>query len=189
KNIFAKWQEPVMSVYEINGIDTANKTIALNDLMSDETYQLGFDEVGNERIGDLLSGILVPYYETHQFLFGALTVPKEARGFIESVLEVDFNNDQTQFIQNYVQFLLALFNPNANRTISPQKPEDLSWDTEIDLQVANEMLAQMEKRQVDPSIIYTAVVFWNEYTKAEKPVVTKPSAYAAAVDYYITKEL
>src|SRR5699024_9388847 len=71
KRMFSQWQNPVFSVFEIMGIDATNKSITLNDILTNKTYDLGFDEAGNERVGDLLAGALVPYYATYQFVFGA----------------------------------------------------------------------------------------------------------------------
>lgn len=188
KRLFKQWLEADFSAYVIQGIDGKKQTIQLEDLLTNEQVELGYDEVGTERIGDILVGVLVPYFGTKQFLIGALTIQKEASLFVKQLLANQFKNDKEQLKTAFPEFLIELFMP-SEQNIVPMDEVDLQWEHETYETVATQLKEKMAARNIESSVILTATIFWNKYSEINKPNVTKAESYAAALDYYVCKSL
>lgn len=176
KQAFASWEAAKSSIFEIVSVDKINEeNILIREVVSDETYTVMHRGIKQSNIGDFIIGTLLPFIQSHYFIFSTVSISQEGRDFIYDVLD-DFSLNQ--------EIIHALFPEWLGNIMAP--PEDeLEWLDPLYKEVAMQFAYHMDRKGVDEDTILNGIVYWNKYCLKHQPYVTKASTYAAALDYFI----
>src|SRR5699024_2333303 len=146
------------------------------DLDTNQTYQCIAKEETEQDIGNLLIGLLVPYIDAHDFLFGRLEFPNEGEDYILNLLsEIDINEDKLNDV--FPEFL-------AN-VIQPETENELDWPSPTHEMVAQLFTKHMLEKDMDEMVIQAGILLWNTYCLRHDPIIKKLGAYAAALEYFM----
>lgn len=176
KQAFTSWEQAKSSIFEVVSVDDGNEeNIMIREILSDETYIVMHHEVNKLNKGDFIIGTLLPFIQSHYFMFSAVSISKEASDIIYDILDSFILDKEINH---------ALFPEWVGNLIAP--PEDeLEWLDPLYKEVAMQFAYHMDKKDVDEDTILNGIIFWNDYCLKHQPYVTKTSTYAAALDYFI----
>ncbi|MBP1969362.1 tetratricopeptide (TPR) repeat protein [Virgibacillus natechei] len=180
KNTFEEWGNSKPSIYEILSTDQqANKKATLQDVLTNETYDIALDEENDFEEVNLVTGILVPYIDHHQFLFPMIELPSDSK---EKVIDLAKNYmdgaGDAGLAVDFPDFLGEALAIQAN-TI------ELEWDNPTHELVANHFENHMRAKGFDDKMISAGVLLWNIYCEKANPSFRKLGPSAAAIDYLI----
>lgn len=185
-----EWKNPVHSIFEVMTIDEKTNRITIQDLLTNAKYEIKQDSYEDIVLHDILIGSLQTYEAVSSLVFGAITLPTATKDFIMNIIDIEFNNDAEELHEDYpILMEIIISGPDTEKNERVANSEDeLSWFRPEHEEVANELAHFMHERQISDEMIYTAIIFWNDYCHLFDPVVTKTSTYAAALDYYICQK-
>lgn len=174
--IFSSWNEAQAGVFQMTSThDQSN--ITLLDISTNQTYPfLSKNKEAQHVVGNYAVGILIPYVNAYDFLFGMIEVPKDHENHILNLLnDIAMNNKSLDDV--FPKFLADTFNPDSD--------VPLQWTDPRHEMVAKVFEKQMTSKNIDDEIIQAGILFWNVYCLKENPNIKKPGTYASALDYLI----
>lgn len=177
KEVFASWQDAISSVFEIISVDdlTEEKMTVL-DLATKQTYEVVYEDIDENSLGDFIVGTLAPLIQSHTFMYATIQFPKE---------EIDFIYHLVDGFDLHTHTMTELF-PSCLGDIFEPYEADLEWPKQIYEEVAEEFVYHMKEKNINDDIIYSGILFWNHYCVEHNPTVMKTSTYAAALDYFMS---
>lgn len=176
KKAFLAWENAPSSVYEIIAIDDREKNkMTVQNLLTDETYQVIDKKAEESKQGDFIIGTLLPGLESNQYLFATVEIASEFEEDIRQAM-VEVHANQAMMNEIYPEIVGDIFASDA---------KDLEWVDPIYEEVAKVFANHMDLKDADEDYINLGIAFWNYYSNKHIPYVAKSAAYAAALDYVI----
>lgn len=177
KKVFWSWGNAQPGIFEITSIDDqAEPTMTLRDINTYKTYQCLRDNETEHDIGNFAIGMLIPYVNTHDFLFGMIEIPKEHEDHILNLLDnIESNNEELDDV--FPEFLAESIHPHEEYTFE--------WFDPRHEMVARLFVKHMMEKELDEVFIQAGVLLWNTYCHRQNPIIRKLGSYAAALEYLI----
>lgn len=181
KSILVKWPRTLPSVYEVISIDSPKSNfLQIRDLKTRETFEVPFQrEQNNFTEGSLLIGMMIPFVQHDNFLFSMVTLYDRDTQFYIDLLET-YSEKDGGMIKNFPDFLAEALNNGM---------KEFKWNNPLYEEVADLFVEHMENKKVNEEAIVSGITIWNEFCQKENPTIQKSEPYAAALDYYIQKEV
>ncbi|GAB3055818.1 SEC-C metal-binding domain-containing protein [Virgibacillus ainsalahensis] len=173
RNTLAEWGGRTPAVYEIISIsDEPSEMARVQDMLTGSVYSVPFSEEDDFKEGNLGVGILIPFVQHHEFLFTMI----ELQGINREVMELAEEYGEEGLVEDFPDFLAEALTVNIDTF-------NIEWRNQQDEAVANLFTDHMQSKDVDDEIITTGVFIWNAYCHMNSPVIKKPAAFAAALEY------
>lgn len=181
KSILVKWPRTLPSVYEIISIDSPKRNfLQIRELRTMETFDVPFERANsNFTEGGLLIGMLIPFVQHDNFLFSMVTLYDRDTNFYIELLDT-YSKKDGGLKGNFPQFLQEALQSGATEFV---------WEHPQHEEVANLFAEKMETNEIDDDTIGIGITLWNDFCKKENPTIQKTEPYAAALDFYIQKEV
>lgn len=176
KRTFSEWGKAAPSIYKVSSATA--EWVTVKDVRTDETYKVSKYEEDIYKEGNLLTGILIPYIQEYDFLGSAL----ELLHIDEKIINLAEQLNNEEMTKHYPDIL--------SRVITLEiEPFDLEWDNPLHEIVIDLFVQHGEEKYEDENILSVGLYIWSMFTMEENPVIKKPQAYAAALDYVIQHEV
>lgn len=177
---FSTWGESVTGIFTVIFDENENDEwhLALQDEQTLEIYPYGGD-LNLVEEGEALVGTIIPFMDSYSFFLGALPLAVEHTGTTFDALGK--LNERGELVNEQFPSFLA----NMMQVPSEEIIMQLEW-IDHKYQVTAQLFTEhMEEKGYEPFVIQTAIILWNYYCKEQNPIVRKPAAYAAVVDYFL----
>ncbi|MHA6250906.1 SEC-C metal-binding domain-containing protein [Oceanobacillus sp. CAU 1775] len=174
RNAFSNWKEAVFSIFKV--IEVTDEKYTLQDIRSNETYYLRTHEERILEDNGVLTGVLLPFVKYHEFLLTEIHLLKENHLNYEK-----FSNlTDLEFKKRYPEILADL--------LVGQVEED-EWEHRTHEAVAEMFSEHLRLKTSDENYIRTGIELWKDFISYAEPIIRKPEAYAAGLDYVIQQAL
>lgn len=182
KKVFSTWGDVKPAIYEILSIDdqTISK-ITVQDVQTKENYELIFDEVSENSVGNLLIGLLLPFVQTHNFFSLMSEIPQARKEHIFSLLD-ELEAEDEELNDVFPAFVAQMINDDEDNDV-------LEWDDPYHEMVALLFTNHLLKKGFDEQATDAGTLFWHTYCQMNDPLVRKPESYAAALEYFIQQKI
>lgn len=188
KRALEKWKQPIHSAFQLIEIDEANNQSTIQNLVTNQTYTINNAEFGEPVLNEILIATVIELDNIAQIIIGAMTLHPSNKNNVIHILDDEFNMIQNEVNVDFPYFLETVIAASQSG-FQAEGADNLFWLEEAYELIAGEFIHHMREREMAPELINEALVFWNKYSQAYEPTVTKTSTYAAAVDYFISQQL
>lgn len=166
--------------------------LEIEDVFSSEKKTVKLLEKDEElEVGDSILGLLLPYvnyemYFTMYLDFDANETPGLVSEIRQSFAEADLENGKDFMRSAFPGLILAIFGAELG-----EEPtiEQLEWDNPKYEEVAALYSKHVEEEGLPKQSQDLGVMFWYTFCTKEKPVFRKPEIYAAALHYFIDRNI
>lgn len=173
RSTFESWRDALPSIYEVRSV--SGEKMQLQDVRTKKEYQVSaHGEEDEVEEGDIMIGILVPYVLQYKFFIAACKWPAPNEEMLDMIQDVTDEELKEHFPEILGEMLQTV-----------PIPQELEWDLAMYKEVADILVEHMYEKDAHESMIVAAVLIWRVFTEAADPIVRKPEAYAAAVEYIV----
>jgi hypothetical protein len=142
-------------------------------------------------VGGSLLGFLLPYgnhftYFIMNLDFEANETPSLVSELLQNFEESDFDNEKDFMRGAFPGLILAIFGGELGEGPDIEK---LEWENPNYEKVTTLYQKQIEEEELPKQIQDLGVMFWYLFCTKEKPVIRKPEIYAAALHYFVVKNV
>lgn len=180
KQLFSRWMKSNPSIYEVISVPEGSEEgfVELRDLLTNRRYSIPF-RVGDEYIkGSFVVGALVPFAGFYSFLLTIIKLYGHNNIGIHELVN-RFSKKKGGLSAQFPKFLAeALLLGVHNEENNP-----------LYEQVAQTFADHMVENGVDDAVILQGLDLWKKFCEKEKPSFKKAEPYAAALEYYVQKNL
>lgn len=176
KKTFASWRKVLPSVYRV--LEVTEDGLRVQDIRTDEEHKVVIREEHNFETGNLVIGILLPFVQQHEFLMAVFELH-------------DPGNEISEHMKSLKEFELRDHFPEILQEVLTleSNPPELEWEIKIYEDVAELFTKHMHEKGAQDILLFIGKVIWKRFTDEAIPVVRKPEAYAAAVEYVVQRSL
>src|SRR5690606_19227931 len=108
KSFFSKWSNYSPSVYEIHAMKKKRKQLTVMDVLTNQTFEVPYNEQEDFQIGGLLIGTIVPYATQHNFFYQIIKLYNYEKSEVKEVLDKYVkNNTLKESFPSFLYHLLA----------------------------------------------------------------------------------
>lgn len=176
KSFFSKWSNYSPSVYEIHAMKKKRKQLTVMDVLTNQTFEVPYNEQEDFQIGGLLIGTIVPYATQHNFFYQIIKLYNYEKSEVKEVMDKYVkNNTLKESFPSFLYHLLA------------HEEEILQDYSPMRQKVSELFIERMNNKGANQEIIDKGLSIWNHYSKKIKPLNTKAESIAAALEYWVHK--
>ncbi|WP_407058215.1 hypothetical protein [Tigheibacillus jepli] len=180
RNMLAKWSNISPSVYEVVSIDRPMKHFVLiKDVMTENAFYIPFQNANEFMEGSLLIGVVIPFANHHNFFFTMIKLFHRDTAAYRDLLQ-EYTKRGYGLTKQFPEFLArALTN----------MLDEVHWKKPEHEEVARLFVEHMVNRNMDDKLIVDGISLWQTYCRTKNPPLKKIAPYAAALDYYVQKNV
>lgn len=178
--IFSRWVKASPSIYEVISVSEESKgMVELRDLLTNKLFTIPI-RVGDEYIkGSLIIGTLVPFAGYYSFLLTIIKLYGHNRDAMYQMVN-RYSKKKGGISDHFPKFLTEAL------LLSIRNDEEIN---PLHEQVAQEFADHMVEKGVEDSVILQGLNLWKKFCAQENPSFKKIGPYAAALDYYVQRNL
>ncbi|MGA9287030.1 MAG: SEC-C metal-binding domain-containing protein, partial [Anaerobacillus sp.] len=183
KETVNNWREAYMSIYTVE--EVSGQTAVVKELSSDLPISILLHEEVIVSRGESLAGILLPVKNGAMPFIELLKIAPDA---METVHE-KLSNDSTgvrAMMQNDFPEILSEIVKHGNGSNESKDSIEMIWTRKEDAEVAS-LFTENADNDFSNEQLNEVLTFWKHYSNEEKPVVRKPSIFAASLEYLASK--
>ncbi|MEQ6376554.1 SEC-C domain-containing protein [Bacillaceae bacterium S4-13-56] len=178
RNVFSQWETTVPSVYKVLDIDrNTKKMISVEDILTKKNYQIPFQDGDEYTVGSLVIGALVLYADHHKFIYTVIKLYRHDESSVVRLLEKYSKKDDG----------IAAHYPALLAEILLLGVDEDEWKNPLYEEVAQLVANNMSAKDYEDKVIIKAITLWRKFCHKTNPSFKKPSAYAAALEYFVHK--
>ncbi|MGG3939902.1 SEC-C metal-binding domain-containing protein [Peribacillus psychrosaccharolyticus] len=187
KEIVESWLNTAPSLLMIQGIN--EDVLSLEDIVTKKAYSLPMDGYREQNMdGDsLILGYPVEMEEVMSFFTPFISIEMQhTKKILEAMKEQlsAFNGQAEEFmVKQFPEVLNALFAVVKGNELS--ESAGLDWGNEKQEETARILQKGMEQEEYPEELIELTQKLWNTFCLQESPVIRKPEAFAAAMEYAV----
>ncbi|GAA4072007.1 SEC-C metal-binding domain-containing protein [Amphibacillus indicireducens] len=172
RKVFYSWSEAPLTFYEIVSVD--KESLFIEDIRTNKTYQVNINESDDFEAGNLLVGVIIPYIQEYRILLSIFELYDEDGKLFDKTLSLTDSE-----LRIYYPHILA------DAIIDEASTFDLEYGHFQYYQVATLLEQKLKSKEASGDLIKIGKIIWKLFTDREFPIIRKPEAYVAALEYVI----
>jgi hypothetical protein len=178
------WNKAVPSLYTIEHYET-DSLLIVKDVFTSELFTVNISTPQKPALDSVLLGTLVHNGSSYEFYIGYVEIPeKELPQLKERILAISPSEKATDIFRSHFPAVLQIA---LSDNLEPSSETVLGSASEGEEKLSGVMRLVLEI--ADASVYERAEGVWNQYIKEADPVIRKEAVFAAALDYFVTKDL
>ena len=179
KRLFSQWLTADSSIYKVITVPAENKDmVELQDVLTNKRFRIPFRDQDEYIEGSLVIGTLVPFSGYHAFLLSIIKLYGIDHNSTLELME-RFAKMEGGISGHFPELLTeALLLSVKNEELNP-----------LHERVAQEFTDHMVEKEVEDAVILQGLALWKQYCEKENPSFKNIEPYAAALDYYVQKNV
>lgn len=179
KRLFSQWLTADSSIYKVITVPAENKDmVELQDVLTNKRFRIPFRDQDEYIEGSLVIGTLVPFSGYHAFLLSIIKLYGIDHNSTLELME-RFAKMEGGISSHFPELLTeALLLSVKNEELNP-----------LHERVAQEFTDHMVEKEVEDAVILQGLALWKQYCEKENPSFKNIEPYAAALDYYVQKNV
>jgi hypothetical protein len=177
------WKKAVPSLYSIENYET-DSMLNMKDVFTNESVTVNISTPQKPAKGSVLLGTLVHNGASYEFYIGYVEIPEmELPQMKERILALSPSADSSEIFRS--QFPAALQIALSDNIETAPKAAPAS--SENGKQLSGVM--KIVQEHAEASVFERAGDVWNQYISEADPNIRKEAVFAAALDYFVTKDI